>query len=74
MQIENESGTTLRTAREARGWSQAYVAKAIGVSVPTISRLEAGLINPNTAQIFLLATIFNARPREVEGWFDKKAA
>lgn len=63
-----ESSTTLRSQREQRGWSQAQLAEAIGVSVPTISRLEAGLIQPNRAQIFLLATLFNVRQGVIEDW------
>lgn len=33
-------GTTLRTARNARGWSRATLARQSGTSEPTISRTE----------------------------------
>lgn len=59
----------LRTKREERGWSQAHVADAINVSVPTVSRLESGQMQPSNAQVFLLATLFGVRQGEVERWF-----
>lgn len=58
----------LRIKREQRGWSQAYVADAINVSVPTVSRLESGQMQPSTAQVYLLATLFGVRQGEVERW------
>lgn len=36
------SGALIKSAREARGWSQAELARKIGVSQPTIQAIEAG--------------------------------
>lgn len=74
MQIgPNTTVPMLRTARADRGWSQTFVADALGLSVSTVSRIEAGLMQPNNAQLFLLATLFGKGVAEVASWFDTAA-
>jgi putative transcriptional regulator len=38
----------LREAREARGWTQAQLAEAIGVSRKTVNTVENGVFVPST--------------------------
>lgn len=40
-------GLRLRAAREAKGWTQADVAEAIGIEPETLSRYEAGVRGPS---------------------------
>ena len=45
----------LREAREARGWTQAQLADAIGVSRKTINTVENGVFVPSTVIALKLA-------------------
>ena len=47
-------GQALRTARRARGMTQAELSAAAGVSRPQISTIESGLANPGTATVMRL--------------------
>ncbi len=47
--------TTLRTAREARGLTQAQLAERIGVSRKTINTVENGIFVPSTIIALKLA-------------------
>lgn len=60
---------SLSEARDARGWSQAYLADALGISVPMVSLIENGKRQPTNAQVFLLATLFGVRVAEAAAWF-----
>jgi len=45
----------LRQAREARGWTQAQLADAIGVSRKTVNTVENGVFVPSTVIALKLA-------------------
>jgi putative transcriptional regulator len=49
----------LRHAREARGWTQAELAAAIGVSRKTINTVENGVFIPSTVVALKLAAALN---------------
>ena len=49
----------LRAAREARGWTQAELAAAIGVSRKTINTVENGVFIPSTVVALKLAAALN---------------
>ncbi|HEX2811330.1 MAG TPA: helix-turn-helix transcriptional regulator [Sphingopyxis sp.] len=53
----------LRSAREARGWTQAELAERIGVSRKTINTIENGVFVPSTVLALKLARAFE-RPVE----------
>ncbi|MDT0506714.1 helix-turn-helix transcriptional regulator [Novosphingobium sp. MMS21-SN21R] len=46
---------SLRVAREARGWTQAQLADAIGVSRKTVNTVENGVFVPSTVIAIKLA-------------------
>src|SRR5437588_6223546 len=48
----------LRAEREVRGWSQAKIAKALGISTRTVSRWEQGLAVPHPYYRELLSSLF----------------
>ena len=50
-----ELANRLRAAREARGWTQAQLADAIGVSRKTINTVENGVFVPSTLIALKLA-------------------
>ncbi len=54
---------TLRVLRAARGWSQADLAKALGVSRQTIVALEIEKYDPSLPLAYKIARLF-ARPIE----------
>lgn len=56
-----ELRNTLREAREARGWTQAELAAAIGVSRKTINTVENGVFIPSTIVALKLAAALNTR-------------
>jgi transcriptional regulator with XRE-family HTH domain len=47
----------LRRLRTARGWTQARVARRVGVSVPYLSMLERGVREPSLAVLRRLARV-----------------
>lgn len=59
----------LRIMRERRGWSQAHLADALGISLAHVSRMESGERKPSNATVFLLATLFGKDISEVAAWF-----
>lgn len=70
-------GTTLRDAREARGWTQARLAAVAGIKRETVARLEAqGLRPPETPRrrpaadtVFRLEAALDLMPGElVQTW------
>lgn len=56
-----ELRNTLRQAREAKGWTQAELAAAIGVSRKTINTVENGVFIPSTVIALKLAAALNTR-------------
>ncbi|MPV37233.1 helix-turn-helix transcriptional regulator [Georgenia subflava] len=47
--------------RSARGWSQAELAKALGVSRQTVISIERGRFDPSLPLAFRLAGVFGCR-------------
>ncbi len=56
---------TLKQEREARGWTQLYVAQQIGVDPFTISRWERGLNIPSPYALQKLCRFFGKTPAEL---------
>ena len=48
----------LRTLRADRGWSQADLAAALGVSRQTVNALETGRYDPSLPLAFKIARVF----------------
>lgn len=55
---------TLRVLRAERGWSQAALADALGVSRQSINAIETGKYDPSLPLAFAIARLFE-RPIEV---------
>jgi putative transcriptional regulator len=72
-----ELTNTLREAREARGWTQAQLADAIGVSRKTVNTVENGVFVPSTVVALKLARALG-QPVEalfsLEEWGSRKGA
>lgn len=60
-----ELGNTLRAAREAKGWTQAELAAAIGVSRKTINTVENGIFIPSTVVALKLADALGVRVEDL---------
>jgi transcriptional regulator with XRE-family HTH domain len=58
-------GSRLRQLRSTRGWSQADLAAASGVSLRQITRLESGLSNPKPSTLRALAAGLNSEIAEI---------
>lgn len=56
-----ELANFLREAREARGWTQAQLAEAIGVSRKTVNTVENGVFVPSTVVALKLAAALGTR-------------
>ena len=50
---------SLRTLRAERGWSQADLAAALGVSRQTVNALETGRYDPSLPLAFKIARVFD---------------
>ncbi|ACZ32240.1 transcriptional regulator, XRE family [Xylanimonas cellulosilytica DSM 15894] len=51
--------------RAAHGWSQAELAKRLGVSRQTVISIERGRFDPSLPLAFRIARVFDARIEEV---------
>jgi putative transcriptional regulator len=61
----SELGNNLRAARDAKGWTQAELAAAIGVSRKTINTVENGVFVPSTVVALKLADALDARVEDL---------
>ena len=57
---KEELGKRMREARENNGLTQSDVAKALSISQSSYSRMEAGMIAPDCAQIRVLSGLHGA--------------
>lgn len=48
----------LKEARLNAGLSQKYVAKTVGVSAPTMSQWESGIVNPSQKNLIKIAELY----------------
>ncbi|MFN3458878.1 MAG: helix-turn-helix transcriptional regulator [Novosphingobium sp.] len=55
----------LKATREGKGWTQAQLAEAIGVSRKTINTVENGVFIPSTVIALKLAAALDARVEEL---------
>ncbi len=60
-----ELANKLREAREARGWTQAELAEAIGVSRKTINTVENGVFVPSTIVALKIAKALRLRVEDL---------
>lgn len=51
-------GETLKAHRTSRGFTQEYVAEALGVSRQAVSKWENGTSDPSTANLMALARLY----------------
>jgi putative transcriptional regulator len=58
-------GNKLREARDAKGWTQAELAAAIGVSRKTINTVENGVVIPSTLVALKLADALGVRVEDL---------
>jgi len=56
---------TLRVLRAARGWSQAELADALGVSRQTVNAIETSRYDPSLPLAFRIAEVFGQRIDEI---------
>lgn len=61
----SELGNKLRAARDAKGWTQAELAAAIGVSRKTINTVENGVFIPSTVVALKLAKALGVRVEQL---------
>lgn len=60
-QMAYELGASVRALREARGWSQAELAKAARMTQPAVARFEAGGTVPTLPVLNRIASALDAR-------------
>lgn len=60
----------VRELREQRGWSQARLAEALGVSRQTVNAIETGKYDPSLPLAFSIAALFALA---IEDIFDPRA-
>lgn len=61
----SELGNKLLAAREKKGWTQAQLAAAIGVSRKTINTVENGVFIPSTVVALKLAKALGVRVEDL---------
>ena len=55
----------IQLERMDHGWTQAYVAKRVGISLGSINRIENGKINPRYDNLVKLEDLFGMSHREL---------
>lgn len=65
----DDATTPLAAARIVRGMSQTAVAARLCISVPTLSRWEAGEFRPHPGDYQRIAALFGRSTAEVSDWF-----
>ena len=63
--VLKQRGEQIRQAREARGWSQANLADAVGTTQQTIDRIERG-VTRNSASIYTIREVLELQPYSEE--------
>jgi DNA-binding XRE family transcriptional regulator len=65
----NKFGTRCRNARMAAGLTQAQVADAVGISIPTYKKYEQGVSLPNVETTVRIAQVLKVSIRYLTGGF-----
>ncbi len=65
----NRFGTRCRNARMAAGLTQAQVARAVGISIPTYKKYEQGVSLPNVETTVRIAQVLKVSIRYLTGGF-----
>jgi DNA-binding XRE family transcriptional regulator len=60
-----DEGTTLRTLRLKKGWSQATLGARVGMAQPHIARLENGKCDAQMSTVLRLADALGVKPRSL---------
>ena len=58
-------GATIENLRHRRKWTQPQLAERVGLSQPTLSRIEAGKAEPKAQQFEMLAKVFGQTVMEL---------
>lgn len=66
-QVPENLGRNIRTLREARGLTQAQIAKIAGIPRPTWANLESGAANPTLSVLVKVANALTVRLEELIG-------
>lgn len=61
----------LQAERRRRGWTQAQVALAVGVSRTLVAAWETGYRVPRGGQLKLLAALYEKSPRTILRWLEE---
>ncbi|HJP74246.1 MAG TPA: helix-turn-helix transcriptional regulator [Pseudonocardiaceae bacterium] len=59
--ISLDLGAQVRSLREQQGWSQAELARRIGITKSAVARLETGQTSPTLPELDLIARVLRAR-------------
>lgn len=62
-----------KAARKKKGYSQKYVAYALGITPPSVSAWEAGTSKPNMKNMQALADLYGVSVEYLSGGDEKKA-
>ena len=57
--IKKSLGQVIKNHREAKGYTQEFVAEKMGVSRQAVSKWEKGTTEPSTSNLFALAKLFD---------------
>ena len=57
--IKKSLGQVIKNHREAKGYTQEFVAEKLGVSRQAVSKWEKGTTEPSTSNLFALANLFD---------------
>ena len=61
-------GDRIKAARERAGLTQEELARALGVSIPTVCKYEKDRIPLTTVRVEQIAACMGADPAELVGW------
>ncbi|PTS96290.1 transcriptional regulator [Pedobacter sp. HMWF019] len=63
--MSNQIGKNIRQLRKKNNLSQAIMAKALGISIPAFSKIEAGITDINISRLNQLAAYFEVTTSDI---------
>lgn len=65
MSTKQKFGLRIKELRQAKNWTQDFLAEKLGMETQNVSRMEKGVHMPNISRIEILAEIFGVKISEL---------
>lgn len=59
------AGDNIKALRQKKGWNQSQAAERLGISIPALSKIEAGITDINLSRLKQLATLYEVEQMDI---------